>query len=121
MARRGSRYVAGSLCLRGEDALYGRHWGCSEHIPSLHFELCYYATIEHAIANGLKRFEAGAQGEHKVGRGFVPVTTWSTHWIRHPAFRNAIDEFLRRERTEVDRYMASMAEHSPYKPSVDAA
>ncbi|NIR32125.1 MAG: N-acetyltransferase [Gammaproteobacteria bacterium] len=115
LARRGDRYVAGALFLRGTDALYGRHWGCSEHHRALHFELCYYRGIDYCIREGLRRFEAGAQGEHKIWRGFLPVHTWSAHWIRHDLFREAIADFLARERRAVDRYIEELREHSPYR------
>lgn len=121
LASHGSRYVAGAFNVRGGDTLYGRHWGCSETFDGLHFELCYYRTLEYCIQQGLMRFEAGAQGEHKVSRGFVPVATYSAHWLRHPAFRDAIADFLNRERKGIDLYMAELAGHTPYKTSVNRA
>lgn len=115
LAGRGERWVAGALFLRGEDMLYGRHWGCTEYHPALHFELCYYRGIEYCIRERLARFEAGAQGEHKIWRGFVPARTCSVHWIRHAGFRAAIDAFLRREREAMEHYVDELWEHSPYK------
>lgn len=126
LARRDGRYVAGAFALRGPDTLYGRHWGCSEMIPGLHFELCFYRTVEYCIAQGLGRLDAGAQGEHKLARGFEPVATWSGHWIREPGFRRAIADFCRREAAVVDEYMAGLAARSPYRrasgdPTLDSA
>lgn len=115
LAARGDEYVAGALFLRGDDALYGRHWGTSEYHPALHFELCYYRGIDYCIREGLARFEAGAQGEHKIWRGFLPVRTWSAHWIRHPRFRDAVADFLSRERAAVTRYIQELQAHSPYR------
>jgi len=115
LAREGSRHVAGAICFRGEDALYGRHWGCDADYHSLHFELCYYQGIDYAIRHGLARFEPGAQGEHKISRGFVPTPTWSAHWIAEPDFRRAIADFLARETDGMEYYMKELEEHSPYK------
>ena len=109
------RPVAGAINFRGHDTLYGRHWGCSEAFHSLHFEACYYQGIDYCIANGLQRFEPGAQGEHKISRGFLPTPTWSTHWIRDPGFRAAIEDFLRREQRGMRDYMETLAEQSPYR------
>ena len=97
MAFRGDRPIAGALNLIGGDALYGRYWGCTEVVPGLHFELCYYRAIEWAIAHGLARVEAGAQGEHKVARGYAPVPTWSAHFLPDAGFRRAVADFLDRE------------------------
>ncbi len=115
LARRGGRYVAGAHLLRGTDALFGRNWGCSEQHRSLHFEMCYYRGIEYCIEHGLARFEAGAQGEHKLTRGFVPVRTHSYHWIRDGRFREAIGEFVRRERAETGAYIRAAAAHAPFR------
>ncbi len=115
MARHSGRYVAGAFFLRGRDTLYGRHWGCNEHFHSLHFEACYYRAIDYCIEHGLTRFEAGAQGEHKISRGFLPTATYSAHWIAHEGFRNAIEDFLTREKIVMERHMQELAEHSPYK------
>ena len=115
MARRDGRWIAGALNLVGADALYGRNWGCSEDVPFLHFEACYYQAIEFAIARRLKRVEAGAQGEHKLPRGYLPVATASAHWLRDPPFARAVADFLRRETEQVERTIAALVEHSPYK------
>jgi len=114
-------YVAGSFSMRGSDTLYGRHWGCSQHFKQLHFELCYYQTIEFCIEQKLHKFDAGAQGEHKVMRGFDPVKTWSAHWIDDPRLRDAIAEFLQRETQHIDGYVEEISGHTPYKnlPSFD--
>ena len=121
IGRHDGRYVAGAHLFKGPDALYGRNWGCSEFHPALHFEMCYYRPMEHCIDQGLVRFEAGAQGEHKLSRGFLPVRTQSAHWIAHDEFRSAIAQFLDRERRGVDHYLGEMDEHSPFKADFDAA
>lgn len=115
MAKRGGRYIAGALNLIGSDALYGRNWGAIENQPFLHFELCYYQAIEWAIAHRLARVEAGAQGEHKLARGYRPTTTHSAHWIADPSFRHAVDEYLARERRQVARDEATLAEFLPFR------
>jgi len=115
VARRRGRPVAGAFAMRGADALYGRHWGCSEAVPYLHFELCYYRTIEYCIDKRLQRLDAGAQGEHKVARGFEAVRTWSAHWLREPGFRAAVADFLDRETRMIDHYVDEVGEHSPYR------
>lgn len=115
MASDPSRYVAAAICFRGDDALYGRHWGCNAEFHSLHFELCYYQGIDYCIDHGLKLFEPGAQGEHKVSRGFEPTPTWSGHWIADPRFAAAIGDFLRREQGGMQHYMDELAEHLPYR------
>ena len=115
LAKHQGRYVAGAFNLRGTDTLYGRHWGCSEEFHSLHFEVCYYAAIEYCIAQGLKRFEAGAQGEHKLSRGFLPTPTWSAHWLSHPAFSSAVAEFLSHEQDNMAYYINELGEHTPYR------
>jgi predicted N-acyltransferase len=115
MARHADEYVAGAFNMRSDDALFGRHWGCSRHYDHLHFEICYYHAIEYCIQHGLQRFEAGAQGEHKISRGFVPVPTFSTHWLSHPAFSSAIADFLKREQQGMEHYMGVLSEHVPYK------
>jgi predicted N-acyltransferase len=115
MARRGHRYVAGALNLIGGDCLYGRYWGAVEHHPCLHFEVCYYQAIEYAIAHGLKRVEAGAQGEHKLARGYLPVTTYSAHWIGDPALRRAIARYLKDERSAVAATSEALKEYAPYR------
>jgi uncharacterized protein len=115
LAERDGRPIAGALNLIGDDALYGRYWGCSEDVPCLHFELCYYQAIDAAIARGLARVEAGAQGEHKLARGYVAVPTWSAHYIADPGFRSAVAEFLDRERRSVERDIAFLGELTPFK------
>jgi predicted N-acyltransferase len=106
MAKRSGRWIAGAINFIGADALYGRNWGAVEHHPFLHFELCYYQAIDYAIRHKLARVEAGAQGEHKLARGYLPATTYSAHFIANPALRRAIDDYLKRER----RYVAAAAE-----------
>ena len=120
MARRYDEYIAGALNFIGDECLYGRHWGCLEDHPCLHFEVCYYQAIDYAIANGLARVEAGAQGAHKLARGYVPVTTRSAHWITHPGLRDAIADYLVHERREVDRHNEMLGEHTPFK-NIDLA
>ncbi|MEI9853064.1 MAG: GNAT family N-acetyltransferase [Sphingomonas sp.] len=114
-AERNGRPIAGALNLIGADALYGRYWGCTEEVPFLHFELCYYQAIEAAIARGLGRVEAGAQGEHKLARGYRPVTTWSAHYLPDPGFRRAVADFLERERLGVMREQEYLGEMMPFK------
>ena len=114
-AERDGRMVAGAHFLLGGNVLYGRNWGASEFHPSLHFELCYYRAIEYCIAHGIERFEAGAQGEHKLTRGFLPTTPWSSHWLAHAAFRRGVADFLRRERAGVDAYIDEMDAHTPFR------
>jgi predicted N-acyltransferase len=107
--------VASAICYRDGAALYGRHWGSDVACPGLHFELCYYQGIEYAIANGLDRFEAGAQGEHKLARGFEPTLTWSAFWIADPRMRDAVANFVSREDDAMQDYEAEMTQHLPYK------
>lgn len=114
MAKRNGRYIAGAINFIGEDALYGRHWGCIEDQPFLHFEVCYHQAIDFALAKGLQRVEAGAQGEHKLARGYLPVTTHSCHFIAHAGLRRAIDDYLERERREVQYAGEYLSEHSPF-------
>ncbi len=116
MAKQNGRYVAGALNLMGKDTLYGRNWGCAGDFPFLHFEACYYRAIDFAIARGLKRVEAGAQGAHKIQRGYLPSPTYSAHWIRDPGFRHAVEDFLKRERRAVENEMEELEEGlSPFK------
>jgi predicted N-acyltransferase len=110
----GERIEAMALFLQSDTALYGRYWGARVEVPGLHFELCYYRGIEHAIARGLERFEPGAQGEHKLARGFVPVRTHSRHYLAHPQFRRAVREALIHEAQAMDDYAAELATHAPY-------
>jgi predicted N-acyltransferase len=115
LAKRAGRYVAGAFNLRSEEVLYGRHWGCAADFHSLHFEVCYYRGLDYCIEQGLRRFEAGAQGEHKLSRGFLPVRTYSNHWLAHDGMRRAVADFLARERPAVDRYLEELSEHVPFK------
>jgi len=114
-ARREGRRIAGALNFVGADCLYGRYWGCTEEIKHLHFELCYYRAIEYAIARGLARVEAGAQGPHKLARGYLPVTTHSAHWLRDPGFRDAVERYLVSERAEVAEDIDFLEAHGPYR------
>ena len=107
--------VAGSLCLRSGDTLFGRYWGCIEELDCLHFEACYYQGIEYCIEKGLARFDPGAQGEHKIQRGFTPIATVSAHWMADPAFAEAIDDFTRREQDHVDAYIKEASDYLPFK------
>ena len=115
LAERGGRPIAGALNLIGGDALYGRYWGCTEEVPFLHFELCYYQAIEAAIERGLGRVEAGAQGEHKLARGYAPVTTWSAHYLPDPNFRRAVAGYLERERAAVIHEQEFLGELTPFR------
>ena len=107
--------MAGALNLRGGDTLYGRNWGSDGDFRFLHFEMCYYRAIDYAIAHGLSRVEAGAQGEHKISRGYLPSATYSLHWIREAPMRAAVDHFLERERLAVAKAMEDLAELSPFR------
>lgn len=111
--------IAGALCLRGGDTLYGRYWGGAA-LPGLHFETCYYQGIEYCLREGLQRFEPGAQGEHKLARGFLPTEVRSHHWIADPQFRQALRQWCAREREDVARYTAALLRHSPFKPTGEA-
>ena len=115
LARKNGTPVAGALNLIGTDTLYGRNWGVRGEFPFLHFELCYYRAIDFAIAHGLKRVEAGAQGEHKIQRGYRPVPTFSAHWIAHAGLRHAVAEFLEQERPARLAEMAELAQFSPFR------
>ncbi len=115
LASQAGKPVAGALNLAGSEALYGRNWGCLGDFPFLHFELCYYRAIDYAIAHGLPRVEAGAQGEHKIQRGYLPSLTYSAHWINHRGLRRAIADFLDQERPARLREMAALADYSPFK------
>jgi predicted N-acyltransferase len=107
--------IAGALNLIGADTLYGRYWGCSEMFDNLHFEACYYQAMDYAIAHGIKHVEAGAQGPHKLARGYTPTKTFSAHWIPNAGFRNAVARFLAEERREVDAEIYYLEGHSPFK------
>lgn len=115
LAERDGVPIAGALNLIGADTLYGRYWGATEEVPFLHFELCYYQAIDAAIARGLKTVEAGAQGEHKLARGYVPVPTYSAHYIPHPAFRRAVAEFVVREREAIAAESEFLGELTPFR------
>ncbi|HEX8640719.1 MAG TPA: GNAT family N-acetyltransferase [Allosphingosinicella sp.] len=115
LALRSGRPIAGALNLVGAEALYGRYWGCLEEVPHLHFELCYYQAIEAAITRGLQRVEAGAQGAHKLARGYRPVPTWSAHYIADPSFRAAVARFLAAERGAVAREIEELEEFTPFR------
>ncbi|MET0282125.1 MAG: GNAT family N-acetyltransferase [Steroidobacteraceae bacterium] len=110
--------IAGALCLRGRDTLYGRYWGGAT-LPGLHFETCYYQGIEYCLREGLAHFEPGAQGEHKLARGFLPQVVRSRHWIAEPAFAEALAEWCAHERADVQRYAQALGAHSPFKATVD--
>ncbi len=114
-AKREGRYIAGALNLIGGDCLFGRYWGAVEHHPALHFELCYYQAIDYAIAHKLPRVEAGAQGEHKLARGYLPVETYSAHWIADMSLRRAVERFLIQERDAVAQLNADLTEMGPYR------
>jgi predicted N-acyltransferase len=119
LALHGGKPVAGALNLAGSDTLYGRNWGALKEFPFLHFELCYYQALDFAIANGLNRVEAGAQGEHKIQRGYLPALTYSAHWVAHPGLRAAVADFLDQERPARLQEMAALAELSPFRQSAD--
>ncbi len=115
LAYRDGMIIAGALNLVGSDTLYGRYWGCTEDHPFLHFELCYYQAIDYAIAHNLHRVEAGAQGEHKLARGYEPVYTYSAHWIVDQGFRAAVARYLTQEREMVDHNQKILDQHTPFK------
>lgn len=115
LAYDGDTPIAGTLNMLGRDTLYGRYWGATRNVPFLHFELCYYQAIDFAIAHKLSTVEAGAQGEHKLARGYEPATTHSVHWIGHPGLRDAVGRFLRQERAAVTREQAALSELTPFK------
>ncbi len=121
LCRRNGRYIAGALNFIGGDTLFGRNWGCIEDHRFLHFETCYYQAIDFAIQHGLRRVEAGAQGSHKVARGYLPEPTYSAHWIADAGFRRAVADFLDRERRHVQEDIDYVEERSPYKATLDTA
>lgn len=125
VARRRRDYVAAALSLRDARTLYGRYWGGRADLSGLHFETCYYTPIEYCIAERIERYEAGAQGEHKLARGFAPVQTYSAHWLRDAGFRRAVADFLKREGNHLDEYMSELNERSPFRrpgaPTLDVA
>ncbi len=107
--------MAGAINFIGDDCLFGRHWGCIENHPFMHFEVCYYQAIDYAIEHRLARVEAGAQGEHKLARGYVPVITHSAHYIANPGFREAVERYLVNERQHVEMEKEILNEHTPFK------
>lgn len=109
------RFVAGALNFKSKEALYGRYWGCLKELPCLHFETCYYQAIDYAIKNKLQTVEAGAQGPHKLARGYVPTLTYSAHWIENSGFRQAVAQFLKQERLNVDAEVEYLSEKTPFK------
>ena len=117
LAERDGYPVAGALNFVGRETLYGRYWGCTEHHPCLHFELCYYRAIDFAIAERLKRVEAGAQGEHKLARGYLPTPTHSLHWIADPGFADAVARYLESEREAVGEEIEILTEYGPFRKS----
>jgi uncharacterized protein len=107
--------IASALNLFSETTLWGRYWGCIAEVPMLHFETCYYQALEFCIERGIRVFEGGAQGEHKLARGFLPVQTWSAHWLKQPQFADAVEKFLEREASGISRYVDELGEHSPFR------
>ena len=115
LAEQGGKRIAASLLIRDDETLYGRYWGAVHHVPLLHFECCYYQPIDYAISRKLQAFEGGAQGEHKLFRGLMPVQALSAHWLAHPRFAKAVENFLERETLGVAQYVNELVEHSPFK------
>ncbi|MBF0265902.1 MAG: N-acetyltransferase [Gammaproteobacteria bacterium] len=115
LADKGDKCIAGALMYRSDTNLYGRFWGCDTEVEYLHFEACYYQGIDYCIEHGLKKFEPGAQGEHKIARGFVPTLTRSSHWLSAPYFQQAILQFTEHEKSAVKNYMDNLHQHLPYK------
>ncbi|WDI31359.1 GNAT family N-acetyltransferase [Hyphococcus flavus] len=115
VAERDGAPIAGALNFIGGDALFGRYWGCTEDVPFLHFEICYHSAVEYAIEHKLSRVEAGAQGQHKIARGYEPVPTWSAHWLPNESFRSAIERYLEAERLETGMEIAALKNYTPFK------
>ena len=115
IAEKDDQPVAGALSLKSSSTLYGRYWGCAEDYDSLHFETCYYQGIEYCIEHGLARFDPGAQGEHKIQRGFVPIETWSGHWVRHPGFADAIRRAMDEERKAMRQQIDELTTWLPFR------
>jgi predicted N-acyltransferase len=115
MAKRNGRWIAGAINFIGSDTLFGRHWGAIEDHPFLHFEVCYYQAIDYAIQHKLKQVEAGAGGQHKIVRGYMPVTTYSAHYILDPGLRRAIADYLNHERAHVAAEIEEFAEAAPFR------
>ena len=107
--------IASALDIFSPEVLYGRYWGSVAHVPLLHFEVCYYQTLDFCMERGIRIFEGGAQGEHKLARGFMPSPTWSAHWLRHPEFADAVERFLARESEGIERYVDELSERSPFR------
>ena len=120
LAENAGKPVAGALNLAGSEALYGRNWGCRGDWPFLHFELCYYRAIDWAIEHGLQRVEAGAQGRHKIQRGYMPKPTFSAHWVAHSGLRRAISNFLDDERRGIRAEMAALEQQSPFRKDAES-
>lgn len=118
LALREHQPIAAAFNLHNSHTLYGRYWGAKEFIPGLHFETCYYQAIEYCIANRIRLFEGGAQGEHKLARGFLPVRTWSAHWLAHPEFAAAIGSYLEREAQDIDLYIEELNDSAPFRKEV---
>ena len=118
LALQDGKPLAAAFCLHNARTLYGRYWGAMQYIPGLHFETCYYQAIEYCIANGIALFEGGAQGEHKLARGFLPVRTWSAHWLAHPEFASAIRQHVEREAQGMDRYLDELNDSSPFRKDI---
>ncbi len=119
MAKHAGNYIAGALNFRDSHTLYGRYWGCTKEFDYLHFEACYYQGIEYCIAEKLQRFDPGAQGEHKIQRGFKPVPTWSNHWLAHPGFQQAVNDFLARETPGMEQYLIDSGKLLPFKSIIE--
>jgi predicted N-acyltransferase len=115
IAQRDGKPIASSLVVHTADTLYGRYWGAIEHVPCLHFETAYYQPLEFCIEQGIATFEGGAQGEHKMARGFLPTRTWSAHWLAHPSFADAIERFLEREGGGIDDYIDELNDRNPFR------
>lgn len=115
MCERNGNWVAGAMNMIGRDTLYGRYWGCGEHHPCLHFEVCYYQAIDFAIAHNMGRVEAGAQGQHKLARGYLPTTTYSLHYLPNPSFSDAVAQYLRAEREAIDEEIEVLTSYGPFK------
>lgn len=118
IAQRDGAPIASSLVIHNQDTLFGRYWGELEHLPCLHFETAYYQPLEFCIEQGIAVFEGGAQGEHKMARGFMPTRTWSAHWLAHPSFADAVERFLERESGGIDSYIDELSEHNPFRRQV---
>ena len=119
LCQKNGKWIAGALNFIGRDTLFGRYWGCIENYPCLHFEVCYYLAIEFAIKNNLSRVEAGAQGEHKLARGYLPVPTYSLHWFENKGFSNAVEEYLIAERKAVGDDIEVLTDYGPFRKTLE--